>query len=221
MLQIKKALPRLQVFNARTVDKDTKNEKGNMVDDDYQPIGENEDDHLEIADELDFERKSGKKRKKNVDVSEKENTGHSKDNADRKKDKLVSYVDSDTKNKSTKKKLRKNDKALDKDVAVEENVNRIEKKMKKKGKNEKQSELDVIDDAEASFMDFFNTKDAENLNHVAEMKVQDKVPKDLKLAGNTETSSTKCKSGKMQNTELLASPATEIGIGGPSTWGDE
>lgn len=219
MLQIKKALPRLQIFNSRPVDKDAKNDKGHMVD------GQNEGDHLETADDLNLGSKSSKKRKKTIDVSEKdvgvideENTGHNKANTSRKKDKLIGIVDSDMKNKSTKKKLRKDDKTLDK-----ENVNRIEKKMKKKQKNEKQSEFDVIDDAEASFEELFNMKekDAENLNHGGEMEVQDELPKGLKMVGSTETASAKHQSAKVKNMESLSSPVAEIGMGGPSTWGDD
>ena len=249
MLQVKKALLKLHIFNARPVDKDAKNEKGDMADgvhdfsvdhEDqnlrdstkekkraiFDPVSENEDDHVEVAGDRDLERKSSKKRKKTVDVSKKEvrvldeeNTGHNKEKANRKKDSLT--VDPDMENKSTKKKLRKDDKPLDKDLAPREDVTRIEKKQKKKQKNEKQSELDVIDDAEASFVELFKVEDAENVNHGDEMKVQDKVPKDVKLVGSATTSVTKRKRTKMQNMEPLSYPLVEIGMGGPSTWGDE
>nr|XP_027187363.1 probable serine/threonine-protein kinase DDB_G0278509 isoform X2 [Cicer arietinum] len=234
--KIKKALPTLQVFNAKPIDKDTKTKRGHMVDDvndfsldhagqdlrdstnekksaKFHPIGQNEGDTFETSDE----RKSGKKRKKTVDVSEKE---VKKDNEDRKKDKLTETVDPDANNKSTKKKLRKDDKPSHKALSLEENVNRTEKKTKKNQKNEEQSEFDIIDDAETSFVEFFNMKGAENQNHGGEMKLQDLVPKDLKLADSKVTSSVKHKSAKMRNTESLSSPVTEIGMGGPSTWDD-
>ncbi|AES67115.1 putative leucine-rich repeat domain, L domain-containing protein [Medicago truncatula] len=225
--KIKNALPKLQVFNAKPIDKDTKNEKGHMTDDahdfSFDHVDQNEDDHLEAADK----RKSNKKRKETADASEKEagvydkeNTGHNKDNGNKKKDKLTGTVDPDTKNKSTKKKLKKDDnKPSEKALALEENVNRTEKK-KKNRKNKEQSEFDIIDDAEASFAEIFNIKDQENLNHGGEMKLQDQVPKDLKLVSSIETLPVKHKSAKMHNVESLSSPGTEIGMGGPSTWGD-
>ncbi|TKY48665.1 phosphatase 1 regulatory subunit SDS22 [Spatholobus suberectus] len=194
----------------------------------FHPTDQNEDDHLKTADDIDSERKSSKKRKRTVDVSEREDRvldeeskGHKKDKAERKKDSLKVTVGPDMENKSTKKKLKKDDKHLDKGFALEENVSKFEKKLKKKRKNEEQSELDVIDDAEASFVELFKINDAENLNDDDEMKSQDKVPKDVKLVGSTVTSFAKGKNAKMQNMESLSSPVAEIGMGGPSTWGDE
>lgn len=226
MLQIKNALPKLQVFNAKPLDKDTKNDKGDIADDAHDfsldHVSQNDDDHLEAADE----RKSGKKRKKTVDISEeagvldKENTGDRKDNGDREKDKLIGTVDLDTKSKSSKKKKRKDEKPLDKALPVEENVNGIEKK-KKNQKNEKQSQFDIIDDPETSFLDLFNIQDEHSLNHSGgEMKLKNKVPKDLKPLGSIESSPVKHKSVKMHNTESLSPPITEIGMGGQSTWDD-
>ena len=54
MLQVKKALPKLQIFNARPVDKDTENKKGSIVDGtrDFS-VDQNENDHIEAADDLD------------------------------------------------------------------------------------------------------------------------------------------------------------------------
>ncbi|MED6169195.1 hypothetical protein PIB30_019308 [Stylosanthes scabra] len=228
--KVKKALPKLRIFNARPVDKDAKNEKGDMDDggndfpvdqegqnlrdstknkkrERFHPIGENGDDHAEVDGDLDFERKSSKKKKKTVDDFKKEVRVTEEENADHNK-------------KSTKKKLKKDDKPTDKELAPQEKVIGIEKKHKKKQKNEKQSELDVIDDAEASFAELFNTGDTENLNHVDEMKAQEKVPQDMKQVGSASISFTKRKSTKTKNMESLSYPV-EIGMGGPSTWGDE
>ncbi|KAK7272241.1 hypothetical protein RJT34_28719 [Clitoria ternatea] len=248
--KIKKALPKLQVFNARPVDKYTENKKGGIVDGThdfsedqadqnvrdstkrkkgagFHPTEETEDDPFEAVDDLDLGRKSSKKRKKTADGSneevrflEEENTGHKKDRADRKKDSVIVTADPRLQNKSTKKKPKKDEQPLDKGFAPEENVTKVENKPKKKQKNEKQNELDVIDDAEASFMDLFKINDAGNLNHDDEMKAHDKVPKDAKSVGSTVTSFAKHKIAKLQNTDSLSSVA-EIGMGGPSTWGDE
>ncbi|KAK7335616.1 hypothetical protein VNO80_27556 [Phaseolus coccineus] len=234
--KIKKALPRLQIFNARPVDKDTENKQGGIVNGTHDfsvdhTIYKKKDDHLEAADDLDSERKSSKKRKKTVDLSKKEdrvndegNKALKKDKADRNKDSLIVTVDPDMENKSTKKKVKRDDKPLDnKGFAPEENVFKVGKKLKKKFKNEEQSELDIIDNAEASFAELFKINDAENQNHGDEMKAQDEVPtKDVKFAGSTVTSFAKPKNVKMQNMESLSFPVAEdIGNGGPSTWGDE
>ncbi|QCE09483.1 hypothetical protein DEO72_LG10g704 [Vigna unguiculata] len=147
-----------------------------------------------------------------------------KDKADRKKDNLIVTVDPDMENKSTKKKVKKDDKPLDnKGFASEENVSKVGKKLKKKRKNEEQSELDIIDDAEASFAELFKINDVQNQNHGDEMKTQEKVSKDVKFAGITVTSFTKPKNAKMQNMESLSFsfPVVDFGNGGPSTWGDE
>ncbi|KAH1104311.1 hypothetical protein GYH30_037962 [Glycine max] len=230
MRKIKKALSKLQIFNARPVDKDTENKKGSIVDGtrDFS-VDQNENDHIEAADDLDSGRKSSKKRKRTVDASKKEdrvvdeeNKGHKKDKADRKKESLITNVDPGMENKSTKKKAKKDDKPLDKGFALEENVSKVEKKLKKQHKNDEQSELDVIDDAEASFAELFKINDAENLNLADEMKAQDKAPKEvMKLAGDPVTSFAKHKNAKIQNMESLSAPVAEIGMGGPSTWGDE
>jgi len=251
MIQIKKALPRLQIFNARPVDKGTENKQGGVVDGThdssadqrgqnlressegksarFHTIDKKKDDHLEAADDLDSERKSSKKRKRAVDVSKKEdrviadgNKAHKKDKADRKKDSVIVTVDPDMENKSTKKKVKKDEKPLDnKGFTPEENVSKVGKKLKKKHKNEEKGELDIIDNAEASFAELFKINDAENQNHGDEMKAQYKVPKDVKFAGSTVTSFAKPKNAKMQNMESLSFPVADIGNGGPSTWGDE
>ncbi|KAL2331908.1 hypothetical protein Fmac_019489 [Flemingia macrophylla] len=244
--KIKKALPRLQIFNARPVDKDSENKKGDAVDGThdfsvdqsgqnlrdsiarFHPTDQNEDDHLEAADDIDSERKSSKKRKKTVDVSKnevgllkEENKGHIKDKADRKKESLVVTANPDMENTSTKKKVKKDGNPFDKILALEENVSKVEKKLKKKRKNKELSELDVIDDAEASFAELFKINGAETLNHDDEMKEEVKVHKDVKLVGSTVASFAKGKNAKMQNMESLSSSVAEIGMGGPSTWDDE
>ncbi|KAK7324848.1 hypothetical protein VNO77_28727 [Canavalia gladiata] len=244
--KIKKALPKLQIFNARPVDKDTENKKGEIVDGAhdfsvdwagqnlrdstkeeksvrFHTRDQSEEDVHEAANDLDLGRKSSKKRKKTVDVSEKEvrfldegKKGPKKDRADRKKDSVIVTVDPDKENKSTMKKLKKNDKPMNKGFSLEENVTKVEKKTEKQQKNEKQSELDVIDDAEASFAELFKINDAENLNYDSEMKVQEKMPKSIPV-----TSFGKRRNAKMQNMESLSFPVAEIGMGGPSTWGDD
>ncbi|CAL0332146.1 unnamed protein product [Lupinus luteus] len=197
--KIKKALPKLQIFNARPVDKDPKNEKGDVIDGDNDFSVDHEGQNL--ADST--KEKSMPK--------------------ERKKDTPKVTVDPDVENnKSTTKKRRKEDKPVDKGLLAEENVSRIEKKPKTKRKNENQSELDLIDDAEASFMDIFEIeKGAENLSHGGERKVHEKTIKDVKSVSSAVTSFAKRKSGKMQNTESVSNPSSEIGIGGPSTWGDD
>lgn len=230
MLQVRKALPKLQIFNARPVDKHTKNEGNDKVDGDilvdsesqkdrnstkekdskHHPVTQNEDYYLET-----MGRKSSKKRKKTADVSMKDVTA-----VDKKTAGTIEAVDHDMENKSIKKKQRNNGMPQDEGLAFQENVTKVDKKQKR-SKNREQSEIDVIDDADASFVDLFNVNDAEALEHGGVIKVYDKVPTDVNLVGNTVPSLEKRKSTKKRNMEPPSYPSNEIGLGGPSTWGDE
>ncbi|XP_054810870.1 leucine-rich repeat-containing protein ODA7 isoform X2 [Prosopis cineraria] len=247
--KIKKALPKLQIYNARPVDKLTKNENRDRVDGgDFLADSEGEKDrntsafekkdvkHHQIEGEDDrFEttgRKSSKKRKKTVDVVSKKHVTLLDENMVQNKDRKhknpaiegknagpIDAVKNDREKKSIKKKLRINDKPQEEGVAFEENITKVDKKQKR-SKNRKQSEIDVIDDAEASFVDLFNVND-EDLEHGGQIEVVEKVLKDVNFVGDTVPSVCKRKSSKKRNVEPPSYPISEIGMGGPSTWGDE
>ncbi|KAI4322450.1 hypothetical protein L6164_022144 [Bauhinia variegata] len=209
--KIRKALPKLQIFNAKPVDKYTKNEKGDEERDSIKekqnanlPMDQNDDDHFETTRHLDIGSKSSKKRKKNVDVeSKKEAIVLGDENAAQKKDRENNNYQN-------------NKKKGDTGLVLEENVTKTEKKLKKV-KNEEQSEVDVIDNAETSFVELFKVDDTENVDYDGDLKAT----RDVNLVGSTVISSAKRKSSKKRRMELPSSPLSEIGTGGPSTWGDE
>ncbi|XP_028808266.1 leucine-rich repeat-containing protein ODA7 [Neltuma alba] len=250
--KIRKALPKLQIFNARPVDKHTKKEDNDRADGGdflagsergkdkntstfekkdvkHHQIDEGEDVHFETTG-----KKSSKKRKKTVDVvSEKDALVIDDENMAQNKDKKrknpviegknagsTDAVDNDRENKSVKKKLRNNDKPREEGVAFEEDVAKVGKKQKRP-KNRKQSDIDVIDDAEASFVDLFNVSDADDLEQGGKIEVNEKGLKDVNLVSDTVPSVGKRKSSKKRNVEPPSHQISEIGMGGPSTWGDE
>ncbi|KAF7805733.1 Protein phosphatase 1 regulatory subunit 7 [Senna tora] len=209
--KIRKALPKLQIFNARPVDKHTKNEESDRVDADFllgsegpkdrdgtkekngkdHPTSEIEDEHLET-----IGRKSSKKRKKTVDVVSKkdamvlddENTAQNKDKeyknlvTDRKNADPIDAIDLERGKKSIKKSQRNKDKPQHEGLVLQENVNKVDKKQKR---SKNRNEIDVIDDAEASFVDLFDVNDAEDGEHGGVIKVHDKVAMDANLVSDS------------------------------------
>ena len=192
-----------------------------------------EDSPLDNAIGVDVEKKLKKERPKTNDIlSEKEtpvcedarrdvikknNSEHhvvelSKDNA----------KDVHVEKESRHKKQQKNDKLSKKKVPVHEVVDaKVEKKLKKT--NARQGALDVIDDPEASFMEIFAPDNAENPKYDDKKKIANKALKDMKTLDGLVSISVKKKKAKSHGVDPAPhiSPTLEIGLGGPSTWGDE
>ena len=97
----------------------------------------------------------------------------------------------------------------------------MEKKQKKIS-TVKRGELDGIDDGEASFAEFLAANRAEDPEYGEEKDI-DNASQAMKSAGGVVVAfPAKRKKAKHQGssvTELL--PVVEVGLGGPSTWGDE
>ncbi|KAI9107645.1 hypothetical protein K1719_021308 [Acacia pycnantha] len=235
--KIRKALPKLQIFNARPVDKHAKNEDNDRADGgDFlagsegekdrntgtlekkdvkrHRIDEGEDDHFET-----LGKKSSKKRMKTADVVSKKDVMILDENMALNKDKKHKNPVIERKNAGPIDAV-DNDKPQEEGVAFEDAAAKVGKK-EKRSKKGKQSEIDVIDDAEASFADLFTVNDAEDLGHSGKIEVNEKVPKDVNFVGDTVLSAGKRKSSKKRNVESLSHSISEIGMGGPSTWGDE
>ena len=191
-----------------------------------------EDSPLDNAIVVDVEKKLKKRPKTNGILSEKEtpacederrdvikknNSEHhvvelSKDNAE----------DVHVEKESRHKKQQKNDKLSKKQVPVHEVVDaKVEKKLKKT--NVRQGALDVIDDPEASFMEIFAPDSAENPKFDDKKKIANKALKDMKTLDGLVSISVKKKKAKSHGVDPAPhiSPTLEIGLGGPSTWGDE
>lgn len=220
-------LPNLHVFNASPIDKYTKNEKGARVDavdeeeqkhrdSKHQGFGETKDSNLDNARELDMKRKRNRE-KANENGSEQE-----------------ALVQGNEERDSIKKKKR--DQAVNEDLSNLKEAADLEeskgKKLKKKGhkdddtkvkkilhKKKQQSELDIIDDADTSFLELLSDDkvvDAEDDGR--QRKLKDKASQDTKLScGIVNITSSKAKKRSTASTLPLL-PVDEIGVGGPSTW---
>lgn len=187
-------LPNLHVFNARPVDKYTKNEKGTRV-------VAVDDSSLNIAVKQETQKEE---QKANENVSDQ---------------KLL--VHRDEEGNSIKKKKRHH--VPNEDFSNHEDATDLEeskrKKLKKKGKQ--QSELDIIDDADTPFLELFSDDKMVEAEEGGKNKVNDKASQDTNLLGGLVTfTSTKAKK-RITGSTLPLLPVDEIGVGGLSTWGDD
>lgn len=131
--------------------------------------------------------------------------------------------DPDSEKQSKPESGEKNDKPPKrKGPSQEEDDANVKKKLQKKAKV-KRGELDVIDDAEVSFVDLFTADGVEDFEKGREKEVKDYASRDKKSAGAIVTFPGKRKKSKAQSTGSILdfSPAIEVGMGGASAWGDE
>nr|AMM42992.1 LRR-RLK [Vernicia montana] len=114
------------------------------------------------------------------------------------------------------------EKFLKKDVLDQgNNKSTAKKKPKSKKSREGQSELDVIDNGETSFADFFAANAVESPKHGGEEKMIDKVGEGINFMGASVAFSAKKKKIKNRvGATVQLSAEVEVGMGGPSTWGD-
>ncbi|KAK8504863.1 hypothetical protein V6N13_056191 [Hibiscus sabdariffa] len=219
--KVKRLLPNLQIFNARPVDKGVKNKDGETVDA-SDGMGYKEDIHMED--------KKGQKRKKNPGFQDDNAPGPEEDIVIEKKEKKkeskgeqenLSHLDAEK--NVTQKGRKTNDKHSKKEVSVhKDGIAGEEKLKKKKEKLEKRDELDIIDDAGASFTDLFATDAVDPTDADKRRKIVDTTSQDTKSSDHLVTYPVKKKKGKHAVVaELQLSPAIEVGMGGASTWDDE
>ncbi|GAV69695.1 LRR_8 domain-containing protein [Cephalotus follicularis] len=214
--KVKKLLPNLHIFNTRLVDKKTKREKCDRVDDAVNKLEVYEEERVDQTGEKDCKHHM---------------IGQIKDGH---------FSDHDVQIELKKKRKKTNAEILEKQTVVhEEGDARVEKRTKKKileeeGKldvikrpekikpKEEQSELDFIDDREISFVELFAVDAAENPVNDGEMKTVDKAVQHSNSGGGSVTYNSKRKKTKKQgmDCELHLPPAVEIGLGGPSAWDD-
>ncbi|XP_040955275.1 uncharacterized protein [Gossypium hirsutum] len=96
-----------------------------------------------------------------------------------------------------------------------------EEKPKRKKKLEKRAELDIIDDAGASFSELFAIDVADPIQD-GKRKIVDRASQDTKSSDSLVTYPVKKKKSKHAVlAELELTSAIEVGMGGASTWGDE
>ncbi|KAJ7001781.1 hypothetical protein NC653_012011 [Populus alba x Populus x berolinensis] len=225
--KVQKFLPNLHIFNARPVDKSARNEISGRAD----------DSSLIPTNELDYHSEKKKDHTRDVNSS-KHVTDQRSDHFDNASD--DGEKDLRQKRKKTKGKVSKMEEAStdeQDDAVIEKKLKRkkpheellknnddrtkVEKKLKSKKSRKELSELDIIDNREVSFADLFSVDTVENLKHNSESKTVDK--SGINALGGLLTVSAKKKKTKNQGlvSTVPLSPAVEVGMGGPSTWGDE
>ncbi|KAI3412499.1 uncharacterized protein J3R85_017322 [Psidium guajava] len=198
--KIRKALPSLQIFNAKPINKNTKMEKLDVnVVDEFPPVTDGK--------EIKEKERSNKKSKHNVTMDiYSENGEHSTRGQRRKKQKSKDDL------------LRKESPVHDNNDAAPE------QKKRKKSKTAETSELNVIDDTEASFMELFQAEEtAGNPNGDGEKGGIGKDVKDGVLLGDLvciPTEKKKPKERSFDHPSQLQTSTDEIGMGGLSTWDD-
>ncbi|KAG4132181.1 hypothetical protein ERO13_D08G017000v2 [Gossypium hirsutum] len=208
---VKRLLPNLHIFNARPIDKSIKNKEGDIV------------NIASYSSDIHMEEKTGQKRKKNPEflVSvEKQDVNH--DN---------NATAFDTEKELKRKKKKGNDKLSTEVPIAEDDVvfstsmhedgTTGEEKPKRKKKLEKRAELDIIDDAGASFSELFAIDVADPIQD-GKRKIVDRASQDTKSSDSLVTYPVKKKKSKHAVlAELELTSAIEVGMGGASTWGDE
>ncbi|CAL1367289.1 unnamed protein product [Linum trigynum] len=203
--KMKKLLPNLQIFNSKPIDK---SKNGGKTDNRFEDMLHFPTKEQKESGELDnatesypetAETEGDKKRKR-----EKVQQGENNDNNDR---------DVEKNPLKEKGKKSKEEKLNRKEAPVEDDTT-----AKKKSKvKEARKELDIIDSAETSFADFFANGAVERSEHLREDKIVDR------SLASFVTTSTKNNRNKNRDPNLIAqlSAEVEIGLGGPSIWGDE
>lgn len=255
--KIKSALPDLQIFNAKPIEKYTKNREIVEVDDSSitdtnrlevlkedkrELIGKRNSKHL-VMDSKDgrlekgvvVEKKLKHKRHKTndevpgEDVVTYDDTLENVEDVDvekqfkRKREKTSNNAKDIDVEKELKQKRQKSEKIPKKEVPGREEVDgKVKRNQKKMSNMEVGGRLNIIDDPEASFADILAADTAENPKYSDEKKEVGKTVLDKNLLDGLVTFSAKKKKAKGHGTgsTLNLSPTVEIGMGGPSTWGD-
>lgn len=200
----------MHVFNAKPMNKFIKNDNIDIdsslaADKDPETQTEEVKDHVRPNDFLMKKKVKGKK-------------DETRDNEkrDQVKPKKSKHHNPDLEKKSKQESEEQNGKLQKRKVTFIEEDDAKVTKLQKKSKA-KRSELDVIDDGEASFVELLKTSGEEDHNYKREMKLADK-----STGGIVTFPGGKMKKAKSQSTVSVSSfsPEVEIGMGGPSTWGD-
>ncbi|XP_050204867.1 uncharacterized protein LOC126654906 [Mercurialis annua] len=241
--KILKLLPHLHIFNARPIDKSNKVSSGRFNDSSLIPTHE-----LSVSKEMQKSsvRKNGphdsasdvkvekdlKKKNKKVDnkfLGKEDVPVYDRDNVivDQKPKRKKSQEQDESNDFEMEglkqKKKKTHEKFSKKDVQVPEDDNNVVKMKSKSKKSGEQSELDLIDDADASFADFFANSTAKSPEVGGQKEKVDKAGKDKYLMGGVVVISADKKKKKIHAVDsTIQLPAeVEVGMGGSSTWDDE
>ncbi|XP_065868924.1 uncharacterized protein [Euphorbia lathyris] len=204
--KVVKFLPDLHIFNAKPIEKGSKRGNSGNVND-YSHIPANK---LEVPKE---KKKDSESIHEDVPVYERDGIVVEKKLKRKKAQEQDDTNDLDISDKQKRKKA--NDKFLKKDVQVSEDDNgNVQKKPKSKKKREELNELDVIDNGDTSFADFFDVNAVER----SEKKMVDK-EKNLDSGQVVVSAKKKTKNRGMDSTVQVPAEV-KVGMGGPSTWDD-
>ncbi|KAK4785916.1 hypothetical protein SAY86_002605 [Trapa natans] len=200
--KIRKALPNLQVFNAKPVNKSSKNlEHGVKGVDDFSL--EKNVQEVKLIDRIEVKTKPKRPLEDRADKD---------DDSDLKKERKWKH------HNNPQGALPKKDKQVPKQVGEP-----VEKKAKRKAK-EVNSEIDIIDDAEIAFSDLFESGESDLPARGMERpeEINKLLKKSSSLAGPATFSSSRKKSKKSSfDLSLLGYSTVEVGMGGPSSWEDD
>ncbi|XP_060965969.1 uncharacterized protein LOC115719382 isoform X1 [Cannabis sativa] len=228
LLQIKNTFPNLHVFNAKPTNKRTRNDLDSSVAADKDPDTQTEEmrDHVNrknskysVVDQDSPSDFVTKKKVKGGNDGTRDNAAelpsHNDEKRDHVKAKKSKHQNPDLERKSKQESEEQVDKLQKRKVTFIEKDDAKVKKLPKTSKT-KRSDLDIIDDSEASFMELVSNVGGEVPDFKREKKFTDK------SGGVIVTFPGKTKKAKSQSTGfvLSLSPEVEVGVGGPSTWGD-
>lgn len=247
----------MNVFNAKPIDKYTKNEKGDKTgknssitaEENLETQAEKVGDHVgashfkdpimnqgrdcNFGTTSDFDKKSRKKnRGTNENASQKTVSDDDETRNQFKKKSSKHHMPGESMSgnlenvvvseKQSKQKSKENsDKVQKRKGPLQDEDANVKHKPSKKSKA-KRGELDVIDDGEVSFVELFNVDSIEGPKYDAE-KINDSAGQEMKSTSGVVTVLSKKKKAKTHNkgSALEVQLAVELGMGGPSTWGDE
>lgn len=133
------------------------------------------------------------------------------------------WSDGHLEKESNERSEKKNDKLQKKGGLIQDKENtKVQKKLKEKSKV-KRGELDVIDDGDASFVELISVNSMKDTEQGSQKRVSDKASQVANSGGGIVTFQAKRKKANTLGPDSLLQSflAVEVGIGGPSSWGDE
>ncbi|KAH7541780.1 hypothetical protein FEM48_Zijuj02G0004000 [Ziziphus jujuba var. spinosa] len=230
MKKVRTILLNLRVFNARPIDKYSKIGKRDRVELETEKGDNLDSTDFEVKKQLKQERQKTAK-----NLLENEYLGHEEDKNDQVKEKKSKhhepnqgtvanlgnnvYLEKESNERSGK----KNDKLQTREGLIQDKENtNVKKKLKEKSKV-KRGELDVLDDGDASIVELLSVSSTKDTEQGTIERITIKDSQVSKSGGGMVTFQAKRKKAKTMGADSLLQsfPAVEVGMGGPSTWGDE
>ncbi|XP_065013581.1 uncharacterized protein LOC135641791 [Musa acuminata AAA Group] len=212
--KVKKMVPRLRIFNTRPIETTAGAER----------LSHSKDDNfLPYSSENEAATRLNKNRLKS-DVNVSKNVLHKSGNGDDNRPASTNVVEKEMKKKKSKSRAKKAV-AMDDNPPRDSTDSRVDKKAKGKQHMDKEEiKFEGIDDVETPFVDLIFSKNT-TTQQVEGYKKGYEMVADGKLVGALVLNNAKKRKwSKSTSTDALAlqlqPPASDVGMGGPSTWGD-